>query len=101
MATHFLRTYFKGKCMKTYTAEELKEILELHVRWLNGEVGGLGADLESANLRECKLRECKLKGCKLRECKRKFTPRKIITNRNILHYIHGRYHSNRLSTSHY
>ena len=36
--------------MKTYTAEELKEILKLHKKWINNEDGGTRADLSSANL---------------------------------------------------
>ena len=35
--------------MKTYTQEELKEILELHQKWLNNE-GGIRANLSGANL---------------------------------------------------
>ena len=32
-------------------AEKLKEILDLHEKWLNDEVSGVRADLESANLK--------------------------------------------------
>ena len=41
--------------MKTYIAEELKEILELHNKWLNNEDGGVRADLSYANLRSADL----------------------------------------------
>ena len=36
--------------LKVYTADELKEILELHKKWINGEDGGIRASLERANL---------------------------------------------------
>lgn len=36
--------------MKTYTKEELKTILELHLKWLRCEQGGSRADLSSTNL---------------------------------------------------
>jgi uncharacterized protein YjbI with pentapeptide repeats len=36
--------------MKTYTQEELKEIIELHQKWLNGEEGGVRANLTDTNL---------------------------------------------------
>lgn len=37
--------------MKTYTKAQLKEILRLHKLWLYNEVGGIRANLSSANLR--------------------------------------------------
>ena len=42
--------------MKVYTAEELKEILTLHKKWLNDEEDGERADLRSADLRSADLR---------------------------------------------
>lgn len=40
--------------MKTYTQEELNKILELHKKWLEGEDGGVRANLEYANLEYAK-----------------------------------------------
>ena len=42
--------------MKTYTQEELKEILELHKKWLNDEKDGVRANLVNAYLRNADLR---------------------------------------------
>ena len=42
--------------------KQLKDVLELHRKWLNGEPGG-----ERANLREVNLREVNLRGADLRE----------------------------------
>jgi len=36
--------------MRQYTIEELKQILEMHVKWLKNESGGIRADLSGANL---------------------------------------------------
>jgi len=36
--------------MKTYTAEELKVILDNHKKWINNEANGVRANLRSANL---------------------------------------------------
>jgi hypothetical protein len=36
--------------MKTYKPEQLKEIFELHQKWLNDEAGGIRANLTDANL---------------------------------------------------
>ena len=36
--------------MKTYTKEQLAEILNLHKKWVNGEKGGVKANLSGANL---------------------------------------------------
>ena len=36
--------------MKTYTTEELKEILNLHKKWLNDDENGVNANLTGANL---------------------------------------------------
>ena len=41
--------------MKTYTTEELAEIIEKHRAWVNGEEGGERANLSSANLRYANL----------------------------------------------
>ena len=50
--------------MKKYTAEELKEILELHRKWLNND-GGVRADLRSANLRSADLSSADLRSADL------------------------------------
>jgi uncharacterized protein YjbI with pentapeptide repeats len=41
--------------MKTYKPEQLKEILELHQKWLNDEDGGIRANLIDANLSDANL----------------------------------------------
>jgi hypothetical protein len=51
--------------------EKLKEVLELHQKWLNGDDGGKradlrGADLNGANLRGANLRGANLRGANLR-----------------------------------
>ena len=46
--------------MKTYTQEELKEILELHKKWLNDEKDGIRADLANADLVNADLRHADL-----------------------------------------
>ena len=46
-------------------ANELKNILKLHKKWLNNEEGGLKADLRGADLREADLREADLSGADL------------------------------------
>ena len=52
--------------MKTYTSEELKEILAKHKAWLNNEEGGQRANLSYANLSEADLSEANLRGANLR-----------------------------------
>ena len=52
--------------MKVYTSEELKEILELHKKWLNGENGGIRADLSSADLSYADLSYADLRYANLR-----------------------------------
>jgi len=52
--------------MKTYTSEELKEILELHKKWLNSKGGGIRADLSSADLSSANLRSADLSYANLR-----------------------------------
>ena len=57
--------------------DNLQEILDNHVKWINGEAGGQradligadlrGADLREADLREADLREADLRGADLRE----------------------------------
>ncbi|MGH9968299.1 MAG: pentapeptide repeat-containing protein [Pyrinomonadaceae bacterium] len=47
--------------MKTYTAAELAEIIELHHKWLSGEGGGVRADLRYANLAYVDLRYADLR----------------------------------------
>ena len=52
--------------MKTYTSEELKKILELHTKWLQGEAGGERAYLEGAYLVEANLEGANLAGANLK-----------------------------------
>ena len=47
-------------------ANELKNILKLHKKWLNDEEGGLKADLRGADLYRTDLREADLRGVDLR-----------------------------------
>ena len=42
--------------MKTYTVQEIKEILDVHDKWLHDEDGGERADLRGADLRGADLR---------------------------------------------
>ena len=46
--------------------EELQKILDAHKKWINGEDGGVRADLSEANLREANLREADLRRADLR-----------------------------------
>ena len=48
-------------------ASKLKEILEKHKMWLNGEEGGEKADLRGADLRLANLSEANLRGANLSE----------------------------------
>lgn len=52
--------------MKTYTAEELKEILAKHRLWWFDEEGGERADLSGADLSGADLRSADLSGADLR-----------------------------------
>jgi hypothetical protein len=52
--------------MKTYTVEELREILAEHGKWLRGE-GGNRADLQDANLQRANLRDANLQGADLQD----------------------------------
>ena len=52
--------------MKTYTKEQLKEILEKHQKWLNGEEGGERATLRGATLTGATLTDTTLTGANLR-----------------------------------
>ena len=47
------------------TKQELSEILEKHVKWLNNEPKGEKANLRNANLRNADLRGADLRGAKL------------------------------------
>ena len=49
------------------TKEELKNVLDLHRKWLNDEDGGVRADLRGANLWGANLRGANLRGANLRE----------------------------------
>jgi hypothetical protein len=51
--------------MKTYTAEELAEVLEKHRLWVNDEEGGERANLSGANLSGADLRGANLRGADL------------------------------------
>ena len=46
--------------------KNLKEVLELHKKWLNDEKGGIRADLSYANLNDADLRGADLSGANLR-----------------------------------
>ena len=47
--------------------KQLKNVLELHQKWINKEPGGKGANLRGANLRGADLLEANLWGADLRE----------------------------------
>jgi len=51
--------------MKTYTPEELAEVLEKHRMWLDDEEGGEQADLRGAYLRGADLSDANLRGANL------------------------------------
>ena len=48
------------------TSEEIKKVLALHEKWLNGEDGGERADLRGADLCGADLRDANLRGADLR-----------------------------------
>ena len=48
------------------TSEEIKKVLDLHKKWINGEDGGKRADLSRADLRGADLRWADLSGADLR-----------------------------------
>ena len=52
--------------MRTITRQELTEILELHKKWLNNEIGGVRANLSGANLSGANLSGANLSGANLR-----------------------------------
>ena len=51
--------------MKTFTRKELDNVLELHMKWLGGEEGGVRANLSGANLSGANLRWANLSGADL------------------------------------
>ena len=51
--------------MVRYTHEELKEILDLHKKWLNDDEGGARANLRSADLSSADLRSADLRSADL------------------------------------
>jgi hypothetical protein len=51
--------------MTTYAHEDLKKILELHLKWWRGQEGGKRADLRSADLSGADLRSAVLSGAVL------------------------------------
>ena len=51
--------------MKTYTKEELANILDLHRKWMNSAEGGQRADLQRADLQGAYLRGADLRGAYL------------------------------------
>ena len=52
--------------MTTYTPEQLKEIIDLHGKWLRDEEGGKRADLRYAILTDAILTDANLRGADLR-----------------------------------
>ena len=52
--------------MKKYTQEEIDEVLILHAIWLNGDAGGVMANLRDANLEKADLRRADLRWADLR-----------------------------------
>ena len=59
--------------MKTYTKEELTEVLRLHKLWLNDYENGIRADLSRANLYEANLSRADLSGANLSMANLAFT----------------------------
>ncbi len=53
--------------MRTISKDELTDILNKHKMWLNGEVGGIRADLSEADLNEANLYKANLHGANLCE----------------------------------
>jgi uncharacterized protein YjbI with pentapeptide repeats len=51
--------------MKTYTVDEIKQILELHGKWWRSENGGQRAELQRAYLQGAYLRGANLRGAEL------------------------------------
>ena len=51
--------------MKTYTKDELNEILKLHRLWLENDITGVRANLRSANLRFADLSSANLRSANL------------------------------------
>jgi len=51
--------------MKTFTDEELKDMLRKHYQWLNNEAGGVRADLSGSDLRGSNLSGSDLRGSNL------------------------------------
>ena len=51
--------------LQNLTPDEIKNILEKHLRWLRGEADGSRADLRNANLRNASLRNASLVGANL------------------------------------
>ena len=49
------------------TRAEIKKVLDLHKKWINGEDGGEGADLRGANLRGAALRGADLRGADIHD----------------------------------
>lgn len=54
------------------TQEELNKILDAHKKWLNGEGGGVRANLRWADLQEANLRRANLRNTNLRRAKLDF-----------------------------
>jgi uncharacterized protein YjbI with pentapeptide repeats len=52
---------------RTFTADELKQILDDHSKWVRGVSGGQRADLYGADLRDANLRDANLYGANLRD----------------------------------
>lgn len=58
--------------MKTYTKEELQEILRLHQLWLNDDPNGVRANLSDADLRDADLSNTDLSSADLRYANLRF-----------------------------
>ena len=50
------------------TTEEIKKVLELHKKWVNGDPDGVRADLSGANLKGANLKGANLEGACLEGC---------------------------------
>ena len=51
--------------MRTFTREQLMDLLELHRKWVRNEEGGKRADLSGANLSDANLSDANLSGANL------------------------------------
>jgi len=70
--------------MRTFTKEQLSEILAKHKAWLNNEEGGERADLSCANLSYADLRNANLRNANLRNANLSYA------NLRFLHSANGK-----------